>query len=182
MQFKLIVGAYFEEIKWREEKYIPKTQEYIQVATKSAGYITLAIISFLGMEDNVATREAFEWVFSQPDILRAANVICRLTDDIRGHEFEKERKHIPSTVECYAEEHKVSKGEANSELNNRIEAAWKDMNEAFLRPTKFPTPLLYRILNFARAIEVIYSKGDWYTHVGPELQSIIKQLYIDPIP
>ncbi|KAL8512935.1 hypothetical protein ACS0TY_019190 [Phlomoides rotata] len=180
--FKLIVGAYFDEIKWREKKYIPKTQEYMQVATKSAGYITLAIISFLGMEDNVATREAFEWVFSQPDILRAANVICRLTDDIMGHEFEKKRKHIPSAVECYAEEHKVSKGEANSELSNRIEAAWKDMNEAFLRPTKFPTPLLYRILNFARAIEVIYSKGDWYTHVGPELQSIIKQLYIDPVP
>ncbi|KAL8512958.1 hypothetical protein ACS0TY_019210 [Phlomoides rotata] len=84
--FKLIVGAYFEEIKWREKKYIPKTQEYMQVATKSAGYITLAIISFLGMEDNVSTTEAFEWVFSQPDILRAANIICRQTDDIMGHE------------------------------------------------------------------------------------------------
>ncbi|KAL8508351.1 hypothetical protein ACS0TY_018813 [Phlomoides rotata] len=180
--YKFIVGAYFEEIKWREEKYIPKTQEYMQVATNTSGYTTLGIISFLGMGDNVATREAFEWVFSRPDIVRAANIICRLTDDIMGHEFEKEREHIPSAVECYAEEHKVSNGEANSELSNRIEAAWKDMNEAFLRPTKFPTPLLYRIFNFARVIEVIYCKGDWYTHVGPEMQSIINQLYIDPVP
>ncbi|KAL8508345.1 hypothetical protein ACS0TY_018808 [Phlomoides rotata] len=134
------------------------------------------------MEDNVATREAFEWVFSRPDIVRAALTICRLTDDIVGHEFEKEREHIPSAVECYAEEHKVSKEEVISEFNNQIEAAWKDTNEAFLRPTKFRTPLLYRILNFSRVIEVLYSKGDWYTHVGPEIQSIINQLYIDPVP
>ncbi|KAL8512920.1 hypothetical protein ACS0TY_019180 [Phlomoides rotata] len=149
---KLIVGAYFEEVKWREEKYKPTTQEYMQVATKSTGHITLIIISFLGMEDNVATREAFEWVFSRPDIVRAALTICRLTDDIVGHEFEKEREHISSAVECYAEEHKVSKEEVISEFNNQIEAAWKDTNEAFLRPTKFRTPLLYRILNFTRSV------------------------------
>ncbi|KAL8508344.1 hypothetical protein ACS0TY_018807 [Phlomoides rotata] len=34
---KLIVGAYFEEVKWREEKYKPTTQQYMQVATKSTG-------------------------------------------------------------------------------------------------------------------------------------------------
>lgn len=84
-------------------------------------------------------------------------------------------------MECYIDEHKVSKQEAVYEFNNQIEAAWKDINEGFLRPTTFPTPLLYRILNFARVIEVIYSKGDWYTHVGPEMQSFINQLLIDPV-
>nr|QXY08397.1 delta-cadinene synthase [Leonurus sibiricus] len=179
---KLIVGAYFDEVKWREEKYKPTTQEYMQVATKSSGYVTLLILSFLGMEENVATREAFEWVFSRPDAVRATLTICRLTDDIVGHEFEQEREHIPSAVHCYAEEHKVCKEEAILEFSSRIEAAWKDINEVFLQPTKFASPLLYRILNFARIIEVIYTKGDWYTHVGPEMQSFINQLFIDPVP
>ena len=85
-------------------------------------------------------------------------------------------------VECYTKEHNKSKEEAVKELLNRVETAWKLINEAFLKPTKIPTPLLTRILNFARVIEVIYSKGDWYTHVGPEMQKLITQLLIDPVP
>lgn len=96
-------------------------------------------------------------------------------------QFEQKREHIPSIVECYREEHKKSKAEAVYEFQNRIEAAWKDINEAFLKPTKIPTPPLYRILNFTRVIEVIYSKGDWYTHVGPQMQFFITQLLIDPV-
>ncbi|PIM97320.1 Bicyclogermacrene synthase [Handroanthus impetiginosus] len=178
---KLLVRSYFAEAKWRHKKYIPSTEEYMRVATKSAGYTSLTIVSFLGMGD-VATKEAFDWVLSEPNIVRASLIICRLTDDIVGHEFERKREHIPSSVECYMEERKVSKQHALHEFNNQIEGAWKDMNEGFLRPTKFPAPLLYRILNLSRVIEVMYSKGDWYTHVGPEMQSFIKQLLIDPIP
>lgn len=80
------------------------------------------------------------------------------------------------------EEEEVSKEEAVRQLKIQIEAAWNDINEAFLRPTAIPAPLLYRILNFARVIEGVYYKGaDWYTHVGPEMQNFIRQLLIDPI-
>lgn len=44
----------------------------------------LATTSFLGM-GNIADEEVFKWVFNDPKILRAATIICRLTDDIRGH-------------------------------------------------------------------------------------------------
>ncbi|KAL0442351.1 UNVERIFIED_CONTAM: Bifunctional sesquiterpene synthase 1 [Sesamum latifolium] len=179
---KVIVRDYLEEVKWRQvQGYKPTTEEYLGVATRSCGYTSLMIISFLGMGD-VGSRETFDWVLSQPHIVRAACLICRLTDDIVGHEFERKRDHIPSSIECYIEEHKVSKQEAVDEFKNRIEAAWKDINEAFLRPTEIPVPLLDRILNFARVIEVMYSKGDWYTHVGPEMQNFINQLLIQPIP
>ncbi|KAK4399507.1 Bicyclogermacrene synthase [Sesamum angolense] len=178
---KVVVRDYLEEVKWREQAYKPTTEEYMRVATRSCAYTSLIIISFLGMAD-VASREAFDWVLSQPRIVRAALVICRLTDDIVGHEFERKRDHVPSSIECYIEEHNVSKQDAVDEFKNRIEAAWKDINEAFLRPTKIPAPLLDRILNFSRVIEVMYSKGDWYTNVGPEMQSFINQLLIEPIP
>ncbi|KAG8385139.1 hypothetical protein BUALT_Bualt03G0010700 [Buddleja alternifolia] len=115
-------------------------------------------------------------------MVTATLTICRLTDDIDGHEFDKKREHIPSAVECYTKEHNVSKEEAIDEFNNKIEEAWKDLNEGFLKPTKFPAPLLYRILNHARITEVIYSKGDWYTNVGPEMKGFISQLLVDPVP
>ncbi|XP_047941552.1 bicyclogermacrene synthase-like [Salvia hispanica] len=178
---KDVARNYFTEIKWREEKYKPKSEEYMQVATASSGYTSLIICSFLGMGDCV-TKEAFDFVLSEPDVVKSALNICRLTDDIVGHEFERDREHIPSMVECYTKEHNKSKEEAVKELLNRVETAWKLINEAFLKPTKILTPLLSRILNFARVIEVMYSKGDWYTNVGPEMQKIITQVLIDPVP
>ncbi|BFG29328.1 hypothetical protein CerSpe_156020 [Prunus speciosa] len=38
------------------------------------------------------------------------------------------------------------------------------LNEICLHPTVFPMPLLLRILNLARAIEVIYKHDDSFTH------------------
>ncbi|KAH6776279.1 hypothetical protein C2S52_013840 [Perilla frutescens var. hirtella] len=180
---KVMARDYFVEVKWREEKYKPRSEEYMEVATASCAYTSLIIISFIGMGHNYSvTKQAFDFVLSKPPILRAALTICRLTDDIAGHQFEREREHIPSWVECYTEEHNISKNDAVLEFKNRIEAAWKDINEAFLKPTKIPTPPLDRILNFSRVIEVIYSKGDWYTNVGPEMQNFITQLLVDPVP
>ncbi|KAL8508359.1 hypothetical protein ACS0TY_018821 [Phlomoides rotata] len=150
---KVMARDYFAEAKWREEKYKPKTEEYLTVATASTAYTSLMIISLIGMGE-IAKREAFDWVLSQPNIVRATLMICRLTDDIVGHEFERKREHIPSAIECYMEEQNVSKKEAIFKFNNRIETAWKDLNEAFLKPTKVPAPILNRILNFARVIEV----------------------------
>ncbi|XP_057796351.1 bifunctional sesquiterpene synthase 1-like [Salvia miltiorrhiza] len=177
---KVMVRDYLVEIKWREEKYKPTSEEYMRVGTASCAYTSLIIISFIGMDD--ATKEAFDWVLSQPHIVKSTLLISRLSNDIAGHEFEKEREHIPSIVECYMEEHEVSKAEAVSEFKIQAEEAWKDINEAFLRPTAIPAPLLYPILNFARVIEAIYHKeADWYTHVGPEMQTFIRQLFIDQL-
>ncbi|KAG8370747.1 hypothetical protein BUALT_Bualt13G0015700 [Buddleja alternifolia] len=154
----------------------------MRIANKTSGYTTLVITSFLGMGD-IPTKEAFDWVLTQPAPIVATSTICRLTDDIAGHEFDREREHIPSAVECYTEEHNVSKEEAVAEFKNRIEAAWKDINKGFLiKPTLIPAPLLYRILNYTRVIEVMYTKGDWYTDVGPEMQGFVRQLLIDPVP
>ncbi|KAL8512754.1 hypothetical protein ACS0TY_019038 [Phlomoides rotata] len=157
-------------------------QEYMQLATKSSAYTSLMLISFLGMKENIVTREAFDWVLSGSDVVRATLIFARLSNDIVGYEFEKGRDYIPSAIECYTEEHNVSKQEAIDEFRTQIESAWKDINDTFLKPTKFPTPILDRILNWARTLEIFYDKEDRYTHVGPEMQSFIKQLFIYPLP
>ena len=82
---KDVARNYFTEIKWREEKYKPKSEEYMHVATASSAYTSLIICSFLGMGDCV-TKEAFDYVLSEPDVMKSALNICMLTDDIVGHE------------------------------------------------------------------------------------------------
>nr|J7LMP2.1 RecName: Full=Bicyclogermacrene synthase; AltName: Full=Terpene synthase 5; Short=LdTPS5 [Phyla dulcis]AFR23369.1 bicyclogermacrene synthase [Phyla dulcis] len=177
---KSLTRNYFMEAEWREKKYTPTTDEHMRLALKTCGYTSLIIISFLGMGE-VVKREAFDWVLSEPDFVKASLTINRLVDDIVGHEDEQKRNHVVSSVECYVQESKTSREDAVYELNSRVESTWKDLNEGFLKPTKFPSPLLYRVLNYSRVIEVMYTKGDWYTNVGPEMQDYIRQLLIDPV-
>ncbi|KAH7861040.1 hypothetical protein Vadar_020872 [Vaccinium darrowii] len=178
---KDIVRAYFEEAKWFNEGYIPSMEEYMRVALVTGAYKMLATTSFLGMGDLV-TKESFEWVSSNPLIVQAASVISRLMDDIVGHKFEQERGHVASAVECYMKQHAATEEEVLIEFRKRVTNAWKDMNAECLRPTAVPMPLLTRVLNLARVINVLYQGEDGYTHSGTKLKNFVTSLLIDSVP
>lgn len=84
-QMKGLVRAYFEEAKWFQKGYITKVDEYMKVASVSSSYFLIAITAFIGMGEEVATREAFEWFSCRPKIVTALEVICRLMNDIVSH-------------------------------------------------------------------------------------------------
>ncbi|MBA0742595.1 hypothetical protein Gogos_015636, partial [Gossypium gossypioides] len=92
-----------------------------------------------------------------------------------------QREHVPSAVECYMKQYGVSAQEAYDEFYKRIKNAWKDMNEAFLKPTVVPTSALNRILNLTRVIDLLYKDEDAYTRVGDSAKTSITALLIDPI-
>ncbi|KAK7405099.1 hypothetical protein VNO78_06294 [Psophocarpus tetragonolobus] len=73
-----------------------------------------------------------------------------LMDDIVSNEFEKDRGHVSSFLECYMSEYGESREVAIHECQKRITNAWKDVNEECLRPTTVPMPFLMRILNLNR--------------------------------
>ncbi|MBA0742594.1 hypothetical protein Gogos_015636, partial [Gossypium gossypioides] len=177
---KQVCQAYFVEAKWLHEHYMPTVEEYLSVAFVSTCYPMLTIVSFVGMEDSI-TKETFTWAFNTPKILRASTIICRLMDDVVSHQFEQEREHVPSAVECYMKQYGVSAQEAYDEFYKRIKNAWKDMNEAFLKPTVVPTSALNRILNLTRVIDLLYKDEDAYTRVGDSAKTSITALLIDPI-
>ena len=85
LQLKNQVRAYFAEAKWAHEGYIPTIEEYMLVALVTSSSCMLTTWSFIGMGE-IMTKEAFDWVFSDPKILTAAAVILRLMDDITTHE------------------------------------------------------------------------------------------------
>lgn len=78
------VRAYFHEAKWLHQKHTPTVEEYMNIATVSSGYPLLAITSLVGMGD-IVTKHSFEWLFSNPKVVRASSVIARLMDDMVSH-------------------------------------------------------------------------------------------------
>ncbi|CBI31276.3 unnamed protein product, partial [Vitis vinifera] len=178
---KNLVRAYFHEANWFHEGSIPTMEEYMRIALVTSGYYMLTTMSFIGMGE-IVTKEAFDWVISDPKIITASAVICRLMDDISSHKFEQKRGHVASGIECYMKQYGASEEEAYDEFQKQVVDAWRDINEEFLRPTVVPMPLLMRVLNLSRVMDVIYTGGDGYTHVGKVMKNNVASLLIHPIP
>ncbi|PPD71100.1 hypothetical protein GOBAR_DD32018 [Gossypium barbadense] len=172
--------AYYVEFKWLHENYMPTLDEYLSVALVTSCYQLLTIVSFVGMEDSI-TKQTFIWAFNDPKILRALTIICRLMDDVVSHQFEQERGHVPSAVECYMKQYGASKQEAYDELYKQIKNAWKDINKGFLKPRQVPISALNRILNLIRVLDLFYKDHDGSTNVGDSIKASITTLLIDPI-
>ncbi|CAL5363628.1 unnamed protein product [Camellia sinensis] len=79
-----LVRVYFEETKWFHQVYVPSIEDYMRVALVTCGYTMLTTTSFVG-KGKVVSKEAFDWVSSDPLIVQASSVVCRLMDDMVGH-------------------------------------------------------------------------------------------------
>lgn len=65
-------------------------------------------------------------------------------------------------------------------FRKEVSDAWKDINQGFLKPTAVPIPVLVRVLNFTRAIDVIYKEDDGYTN-SHMLKDYISSLLVNPL-
>ncbi|KAL6283770.1 hypothetical protein ACE6H2_014699 [Prunus campanulata] len=173
--------SYFNEARWLHEGRIPSMEEYMSVATVSISYTFLTTISLLGMGD-IVTKESFEWLLNDPKIVRAANTIFRLMDDIVSTNFEKERGHAASSVDCYMKQYGVSEQETVDVFKKQIMDLWKDINEEFLRPTAVPMPVLKRVLNLTRVADLLYKGEDGFTRVGKVTKDSVASVCINPVP
>ncbi|KAI9083060.1 hypothetical protein K1719_034964 [Acacia pycnantha] len=126
-----LAESYLMEEKWCSEKYVPSYEEYKDNGVLSST-LPLQMISFLGMLGNLTTKEVFDWISTNPKIVRAFSLIGRLIDDMATHKFEQEREHVASGVECYMKHNGVSVEEAYQIINNDLKTYWKDMNEECL--------------------------------------------------
>ncbi|KAL4353535.1 hypothetical protein GQ457_06G021630 [Hibiscus cannabinus] len=173
--------VYFAEAKWLHGNYIPTMEEYMPIALMSCGYLNLTIACCVGLDDSI-TKETFIWALNDPKILRASSTISRLMSDIVTHKFEQERGHVSSAVECYMKQHGTSLQATYDEFFDRINDAWKDITEGFLKPTPVPTSVLNPILNLAKVMDLFYKGEDAYTHAGYPAQTGITAMLIDSIP
>jgi hypothetical protein len=79
---KQLVQSYADEIKWRDERYVPKTMsEHLEVSSTSIGPFLLACAAYVGMDDTI-TEETFGWVLGNPQLIKSMGIFVRLSNDI----------------------------------------------------------------------------------------------------
>ena len=82
MQLKILVRGYSQEIKWRDEHYVPETiDEHLEVSKATVGAFQVACSSFVGMGD-IITKEILDWLLSYPKLLKSMTTFVRLSNDI----------------------------------------------------------------------------------------------------
>ncbi|KAG5608066.1 hypothetical protein H5410_019347 [Solanum commersonii] len=172
-ELKKLVRAYHQEFKWYHSGYVPTFEEYLKVALVTACYMMLSTTSLVGMKKELVSEENFKWITSEPLMVKASSIVCRLMDDRIGHKYEQERGHVASAVESYVKEFECSKQEAYVKLEKLGVNAWQDLNKDSLQPMPAPMLVLMRVLNFARAINLIYKDEDIYTNSKTKLKDII---------
>ncbi|KDP31568.1 hypothetical protein JCGZ_14793 [Jatropha curcas] len=174
------VGAYRTEARWFNNDYVPTFEEYISNAVISSTYPMLITLSFCAMGE-VASKQVFDWLFTEPKLLYTASGLARLINDIMSHEFEQERGHVASAVECCMKQYGVSKQEAYEKLNKIVANMWKDLNEELMKEIDIPKPILMCILNIVRVMDVVYKDEDSYTHSNTSLKDILATFLVNPV-
>ena len=76
----------------------------------------------------------------------------------------------------------VSKQEVHDEFRKQIVNAWKDINKECLRPSEVPVPLLTRVVNLLRVMDLLYKDEDAYTHLGGVMVEGSTSMLVDPVP
>lgn len=90
---------------------------------------------------------------------------------------------MASAVQCLMEKHGMSEEEAKEKISVEVEDAWKDINQAMLKPYVIPKPLLTRILNLARSADVIYKgTSDGFTQVNQTFKDKVASVLAHPVP
>ncbi|KAK7257297.1 hypothetical protein RIF29_31168 [Crotalaria pallida] len=74
----------------------------------------------------------------------------------------------------------VTKQDAIDEFQRQVINAWKDINEECLEPAQVSKPLLERVLNLTRSMDVMYKDGDGYTHSKGSTKKNIEALLLNP--
>ena len=136
-------------------------------------YITWKTISFL--ESSISYQEIYTFT-------HVYMYVCKnYMKYVPNVQFEHQREHHASSVECYMKKYGASEEEAYEVLSELVVNAWNDINEECLKKP-MPKQILEVAINFARVMDVFYKDEDIFTHVKkPENGAIISML-IDPVP
>ncbi|XP_072973526.1 alpha-humulene synthase-like [Typha angustifolia] len=179
-ELKKLAKCYLQEVEWYAIDFVPTFEEHLNVSLVTSCHRMLACASFVGMGD-VATKEVFEWVAIFPDIVKASSMISRFSNDVVSAELEHKRGHFVISMDSYMKEYNTTEEVATKKLQTLVEDSWKTTNQAFLKPTAIPMPILQRPANYSRMTEVVYKYVDSYTN-STYLKDIISLLFLQRIP
>ncbi|CAN0903588.1 (E)-beta-farnesene synthase, partial [Linum grandiflorum] len=183
IELQSLVKLYLEEARWFANSYVPTLEEYQKVSSLSTTFYSMLFATLCGLGE-LATKEVFDWIFTDPKILVASSDHCRLMDDIVSHKFEQERGHVASSVECYMTHYGISREEAVDALTEMVEEDWKIVNEELLNPQNenIPKEVLSLFLGYQQVMDILYKYSDGYTHSNTWTMDMLTALLVTPLP
>ncbi|KAK8450642.1 hypothetical protein SEVIR_6G066700v4 [Setaria viridis] len=172
-----IAKCYHAEVKWRDENYVPTNiDEHLQISVGTSACMHITNLAFISLGD-MTTKEAIEWAFTYPKIIRGVCIVGRIGNDIVSHEREQASDHVASTVQTCIKQYGVTVQEANEKLRIIIEKAWMDIVEECL-DQKQSMELLEKAVNLGRTMDFMYKREDAYT-LSFSLKDIIASMYVN---
>ncbi|CAL4997512.1 unnamed protein product [Urochloa decumbens] len=174
-----IAKCYHAEVKWRDEHYVPAhVDEHLELSMESIAGMQTLVLTFISMGD-VTTREAIEWAWTYPKMVKGITVMARVLNDIMSHEREQASDHMASTVQTCMTQYGVTVEEAVEKLKVIVEEAWMDVVKDFL-DQKYPMELLKKGISTGQSIDFIYKSEDLFT-LPYNLKDTITSLYVKSI-
>ncbi|XP_065857567.1 terpene synthase 5-like [Euphorbia lathyris] len=175
---KELATSYFVEKNWQRERKAPLFKEYMEhgLVTSTLDFISSALIQ--GIE-NLGMKEIL-WIRNNPQIIIAAKFCGRLMNDLAVRTDETNRDDFPKAVDCYMEEHRVSRDEAIESIVKIIENKWKKINEEMMKPSSGERILIKLALNYSRMAMLYYNSSDMFTYESSS-QELVMSIIINPI-
>ncbi|CAN1234143.1 Probable terpene synthase 3 [Linum perenne] len=187
--------AYLDEQRWYDKGIVPSLEEYRKVSAVTSFYMVIMNSGLCGMGE-LASKEVFDWLLADPNVLFASGDHCRLMDDIVSHE----RGHVPSAVQIYLKQYGATTEEAVRVLNGMIDDDWRTMNgESLIKITQprtttdvdesdhehgtivIPKEIVTLFVRMAQNMEVIYKEIDGYTCSNTVTKDNVTALFVTPL-
>ncbi|CAO2167172.1 unnamed protein product [Urochloa humidicola] len=179
-QFKSQSKNYIQETTWFNKNYIPSFKEHVDVTLMSTGVPFLFFVALMAA-GQVVTKEAFEWAFNVPDMVRASGEMGRFLNDIASYKRGKNKKDVASTVECYMKEHGVTGEEAMVAIAAMVEHAWR-INKAYMEIDCTVEPAARWLLDMTRMLEIYYLHGRDGLTYGRDIKELVTFLFLKEVP
>ncbi|CDY32356.1 BnaC01g36750D [Brassica napus] len=179
--YKSLMILYLATSKWARAGHVPTFEDYMEVGSSASGLHDFAAYGYISMDD-CDQKQLNEWFNSTPKIFEALNTVFRLRNDIVTFEQEMNRGEVANGVNCYMEQHGVTKEAAVDVLRKMERENYKIMMEEFVSSKAVPRQILVRAVNTARVIDLFYKEGDGFGHPDQKIKDILTSLFLHPIP
>uniref|UniRef100_A0ACD5V1G9 Uncharacterized protein n=1 Tax=Avena sativa TaxID=4498 RepID=A0ACD5V1G9_AVESA len=173
------VTGYLHEAEWSHRNHNPSFVDHVTLTSLNIGVPTICVSMMIGL-NGILMKQALEWAASVPEVIVAVGKISRFMNDIGAFERRKCKSDLPSSVECYINEYRVTSDVAIARIDALVEEEWRTLNKArFGNHTLLPA--LQQFINLAISTTFFYgNRNDVYTH-SAHIERTIKSLFVEPI-
>ncbi|CAM0908496.1 unnamed protein product [Alopecurus aequalis] len=180
-EFQNLSTYYLQEAEWSHKNFKPSFEDQLNLTSMSIGVPMLCVASAVGMGDTLM-KGTLERVVEFPDVIISCAKIERLMNDISAIHLGKNKGDVPTTVECYMNDHKVSSEVALARIDTFMDDEWRTINQArFEDHAQISADFLKRVINYATSTSLFYGRNKEGFTFGTHLQETVDILFVKSV-